>query len=90
MRVDQIGTGTAILRAADYPPFAYMRGSERFVDVRFARWCYEQGISLFSLPRKKDWFSIIPTESCLYDNFTYKSPPHVLKEIRTFAFKNGC
>ena len=90
MRVDQIGTGTAVLRAADYPPFAYMRGSERFVDVRFARWCHEQGISLFSLPRRKNWFRIIPTETSLYDSFTYESPRHVLKEIKAFAFKNGC
>ena len=50
---DQIATNSAILRPQDMPPLDYMRGSQKFVDVRLAKWSFEQGISHVALPREK-------------------------------------
>lgn len=43
--VDQVGSGLAIMRSEDVPPFDYMRSSQKFVDVRLAKWCFERGVS---------------------------------------------
>lgn len=85
--VDQVGTGSAILRGRDMPPYAYMRGSQKFVDVRLARWCFEQGITPISLPRKSGWLATEPDEHSIFLNFTQQHPWHVAREIREYAFK---
>ena len=91
--VDQIGSGTAIIRGADFPPYEFMKSSQRFVDVRLARWCFEQGIVRVSLPRKKGWLRGSDSEGVVFEetihgDFTQKHHKHVAREIRSFAFKD--
>ena len=76
------------------PPYEFMRSSQKFVDVRLARWCFERGITRVSLPRQGAW--ILPSdaegvtfEETIVDDFTMQHHAHVAKEIRTFAFKES-
>lgn len=85
--VDQIGTGTAILRGKDMPTFEYMRTSQRFVDVRLARWCFERGITPVCLPRSRDWIRVIDVDESIYNSFTTRHPSHVNAEILVYAYK---
>lgn len=86
--VDQIATCATILRSEHMPPYEYMRDSQKFVDVRLARWCFEQGITPVCLPRSEGWFPKgFDFEETIYRGFTKKDPPHVAQEIQSYAFK---
>jgi hypothetical protein len=85
--VDQIGTGTAILRGKDMPPFEYMRTSQMYVDVRLARWIFERGIMPVCLPRAANWLGAIDYDESIHRGFTTKNPQNVNAEILTYAFK---
>ena len=85
--VDQMGTGTTILRGKDMPPFEYMRTSAKYVDVRLARWCFERGIIPVCLPRAANWLEVLGVDDSIYSSFTIKNPPYVNTEILTYAFK---
>lgn len=85
--VDQLGTGTAILRGKDMPPFEYMRTSVKYVDVRLARWCFERGITPVCLPRAANWLGAVGFNESIYDSYTTKNPSYVNTEILTYAFK---
>ncbi len=85
--VDQIGTGTAIMRGKDMPSFEYMRTAAKFVDVRLAHWCFEQNIVPICLPRDNDWLQIINVDESIYSSFTTRHPAHVNSEILTYAYK---
>lgn len=91
--VDQIGSGTAVMRCVDRPPYDFMRTSQRFVDVRLARWCFERGIARVSLPRPAGW--ILPSEAAgvsfeetIFRDFTESHEAHVAREIRAYAFRD--
>ncbi|MBD3679359.1 MAG: hypothetical protein HUJ27_13305 [Rhodobacteraceae bacterium] len=85
--VDQIASGTAIIRGADMPPHEYMQGSQKFVDVRLAKWCFEQGIRPVAMPREAGWIGQVRFEETIYHGFTRQNPAHVAEEIWSFAFK---
>ncbi|NHB75430.1 hypothetical protein [Rhodobacter calidifons] len=86
--VDQLGTGCAIILGADAPPYSYMRDSRKFVDVRLARWCHEQGITPVCLPRQRDWIGTGRYgRASIHRTFTMRNPAHVAEEIWTYAFK---
>jgi hypothetical protein len=85
--VDQIGTGTVVLRGEDMPTFEYMRTSIKFVDVRFARWCFEHDIIPVCLPRSNDWMSRMEVDESIYHSFTVRNPSHVCSEILSYAYK---
>jgi len=87
--VDQLGTGTTILRGEKMPPFDFMRGSQKFVDVRFARWCFEHNISMIALPRDSNWLSWEDDEHSIFKKFTVTDPICVSREIWSFAFKRS-
>lgn len=91
--VDQIGSGTAVMRSVDRPPYEFMRTSQRFVDVRLARWCFERRIARVSLPRPAGW--ILPSEAAgvsfeetIFRDFTENHEAHVAQEIRAYAFRD--
>lgn len=86
-RVDQIGTGTAIMRGDLLPPFDYMATSQSFVDVRLAKWAFEQGIAQVVLPKADHWIQERSYESTIYNEFTRRNPSHVADEIRSYAYK---
>jgi len=87
MIVDQVASGTAVMAAADFPPYEYMQSSQKFVDVRLAKWCFEKQIKPVVLPREENWMQPLRYEETIFDDFTLENPPHVAEEIHTFAFK---
>ncbi|MBY5973857.1 glycosyltransferase [Ferrimonas balearica] len=85
--VDQIATNAAIIRGVDMPPLSFMADSQKFVDVRLARWCFERGIVPVALPKDKDWLGEVTFDETIYHGFTRKNPRHVADEILSYAFK---
>lgn len=87
--VDQIGTGAAVISGQDMPPYAYMKTSQKFVDVRMAKWCFERGIPRVGLPREDGWLGANETEESIFGDFTLHHPRNVADEIWAFAFKDS-
>ena len=85
--VEQLGTGVVVMRGSDWPGFAAMESSQRFVDVRLARLCFEAGIAQISLPRAAGWLKDRQPETSIFQDFTARDPRHVTREIRSFAYK---
>ena len=85
--VDQIATNAAVIAGADMPPYSFMAGSQKFVDVRLARWCHEKGILPVCLPRAAGWLSEERYEETIFRDFTRQNPPHVAEEIWTYAMQ---
>lgn len=90
-RVDQLGTGTVYALGRNIPAFAYMASSQKFTDVRFAHWVYEQGLEAWSLPRRKGRFPSLLGEGgtdpddTIADTFTLNWPQHVRDEVAIYA-----
>ncbi len=87
-RVHQLGSGTILALGANIPPLEYMRGSQKFVDVRYAHWLYDKGIKCWAVDRPENFLREIElpgikTET-IFKTFTRRSPDHVLDEIREF------
>lgn len=92
--VDQVATNAAVMKAREMPPYDFMKTSQKFVDVRLARWCFEQDIKRVNLPREKSWLRQCDSEGVIFEetiseDFTQKHHKHVAHEIRSFAFKDG-
>jgi hypothetical protein len=85
--VDQVATNGAMMRARDCPPYAYMRDSRKFVDVRLARWCFERGITPVVLPHEAGWLGGVAHEETIVRGFTKRNRPEVAREIRAYAFR---
>ena len=87
-RVHQLGTGTVLALGRNVPPLAYMQGSEKFVDVRFAKWLHSKGIGLWAIKRPKGFLRSFPVANeaheTIYKTFTRHNPGHVQAEIRSF------
>ena len=87
--VDQVATCAAILTGKNLPSYSYMRDSQKFVDVRLAKWAYEKGLTCVTLPREEDWLCPIRYEETIYKGFTQMNPPQVNAEIAIFAGKSS-
>ena len=85
--VDQLGSGVAIMHGADMPTYAYMRSSQKFVDVRLAKWCFEKGIAPVVLPHPEGWLIGVAFNETIHRSFTTTNPRHVADDIRTYAYK---
>lgn len=85
--MDQIATNAAIIRGPDMPPYEFMADSQKFVDVRLARWNFERGIVPVLLPRPAGWIGQVRFEDTIYRSFTCRDLPHVAAEIMSYAFK---
>lgn len=85
--VDQLGSGTLAMYGRYVPSFSYMMGSQKFVDVRLARWCYSNKLTSLCLAREAKTLQAVPFDETIFESFTLKFPENVTKEIRTFAFK---
>lgn len=86
LAVDQVATNAAVMAGSDFPPYDFMKSSQKFVDVRLARWCFEQQITPVVLPRAANWLRPIRYEETIFNDFTKTDPPHVAEEILTYAF----
>jgi len=69
------------------PSFDYMRTSQKFVDVRMARWCLSNNLKPICLPRKEQWLNEIAHDETIYESYTSCIPPAVEAEIRSFALR---
>ena len=83
--VNQLGTGCLMLPGDLMPPFDFMRTSQRFVDVRFARYCHENGIGLVCVPRPAGWVVDQEPEESIFDTYTRERQSEQLPEIVQFA-----
>ena len=83
--VNQLGTGTVMLRGYQMPSLEYMLGSERYVDVRFSRFVYEQGYPLVCIPRDEEWIVEKKIHGSIFDTFTSNWPESVVKEVQNIA-----
>lgn len=88
--VDQLGTGTVLVRGANLPGFADMETSQKFVDVRFARLACERGLNMVAIARPTKILVLRGgREGSIYQTFTRQSPENVLAESRAFAGKHS-
>lgn len=89
MYVNQLGTGVALMRGRDVPPFNTVSHGQRFIDVAAARWWFETGHPLICLPRPAEWITERePTGETIIGSFTSHNPAHVADEIYGFAYRN--
>lgn len=92
MFVDQIATNAMMALGKNVAPFSYMNGSQKFVDVRYAKWLFENGVSSVVLPRDRRFVhgmaSAHPEDNSIWATFTRRSPQNVLEEIKSFAGKS--
>lgn len=87
VRVDQIGTGTAILPARLMPNLEVMQSGKRYADVKLAQWAHQNEIPIVALPRPEGWLLGDDQEETIYSTFTSKMPNDLSREISEFAFK---
>jgi hypothetical protein len=86
--VEQVATNSAFALGKNIAPLSYMDGSQKFVDVRYAKWCFEQGLRQITIRRPINMARPLRHESeTIFRSFTVNSPDHVLDEIRSFARK---
>jgi len=87
--VEQLGTGTMMALGKNVAPLDFMLGSQKFVDVRYARWLYQRGITSWAVSRSRGFASGIDREEdgheTIWKTFTKNTPEHVFDEIRVFA-----
>ncbi|MGF1462340.1 MAG: hypothetical protein ACFB2Z_04095 [Maricaulaceae bacterium] len=84
--VNQLGTGTCFLPASLQPPLTFMDASQRYVDVRFARYQFEHDVDLVCAQREDGWMRDAPGErETIFQDFTRVWPAHVTREVQTFG-----
>jgi hypothetical protein len=83
--VNQLGTGCLMLRGDLMPPFEFMQSSQRFVDVRFARYCHENGIGMLCVGRAAGWVQDQEPEESIFESYTRVHHGEQLGEILQFA-----
>jgi hypothetical protein len=83
--VNQLGTGVMMLPGELMPTFEFMRTSQRFVDVRFARYCHENAIGMVCVPRAAGWVVDQQPEESIFETYTRERQGEQLPEIIQFA-----
>jgi len=83
--VNQLGTGCLMLPGDLMPSFEFMRSSQRFVDVRFARYCHEAGIGMLCVARDAEWVKDQEPEESIFESYTRVHHGEQLGEILAFA-----
>ncbi len=86
--VDYVGTGTVYTRGRNLPPFSAMRDAQCFTDIRFARWCHENGLTHICVARRQGLVRPQETNESIFDSFTRQLPDHVFDEVKAFGRKN--
>lgn len=83
--VNQLGTGTVFLKGYQLPSLSYMEGSQKYVDVRFSKYLYENNISLLCVPREANWQKEITVEDSIFSSFTKKWPSEIIREVQVIS-----
>jgi hypothetical protein len=84
-RVHQLGTGTVLALGRNVAPFDYMAGSQKFVDVRYARWLADRRVGCWSVPRRRGFLrpfeDLSGQRETIFQTFTRLRPPVLMDEI---------
>jgi hypothetical protein len=83
--VNQLGTGCVMIRGDLLPPFEYMQTAQRFVDVRFARYCHESRIGMICVPRPSGWVKDLEPEESIFESYTRTHHKEQLEEVLSFG-----
>lgn len=87
--VDELGTGTVFALGKNIPPLDYMLSAQKFVDVRFAKWCFEQDLARICVARPRKYIRTIHNGGpSIYGTFTKTNPPVILDEMDTYIGKS--
>lgn len=87
--VDELGTGTVLALGKNIAPLDYMATSQKFVDVRYAKWCFENNITQVSIARPRKLIRTIRNGGpSIYRAFTRNSPSVILEEMDTYVGKS--
>lgn len=85
-RVHQLGTGTMLTLGRNLAPFDVMVGSQKFVDVRYARWLAARGIGCWAAARPDNFLREVPRiqggHETIYKSFTRHAPAPFVAEVR--------
>ncbi|MBV7316767.1 hypothetical protein [Shewanella sp. NIFS-20-20] len=83
--VNQLGTGTIHCKGWQCPKLDFMRGSQKYVDLRFAVHSKRSNYPMICVERDKGWMKEIETLETIYEGFTKKWPPKVTLESQEIA-----
>ena len=79
--VNQLGTGTMMTVGKNIPPFLYMEGSQKFVDVRYGKFARENGIACCCVPRPRDWLKQLPVAESIFEDFTKNANDDFMDDV---------
>ena len=83
--VNQLGTGTVHCKGWQCPTLDYMRGSEKFVDVRFALHAMANNWPMICLARQANWLQDLEAGDSIFEGFTKTWPLSVTREVQSIA-----
>lgn len=85
----QLGTGTVAVIGRHAVRLEQMQGSTRYVDVRFAKICQENGVALVCVAREPGWLGeleeFVGNIDTIYHSFTRRPSDECLAEMKTIA-----
>ncbi len=83
--VNQLGTGTMMLKGWQMPSFEFMETSQRFVDLRIAIHAFRHKFPMICMEREKDWMIDMQTSESLFGTFTKYWPANIVAEAQEIA-----
>jgi len=87
--VDELGTGTVLAKGKNIAPLSYMASSQKFVDVRYAKWCFENNLTRICVARPRKLIHTIRNSGpSIYKTFTSSNPPQIFDEMVSYAGKS--
>jgi len=84
--VDELGTGTVFALGKNIAPLSYLETAQKFVDTRYAKWCFESKVSQVAIARPRKLIRTIRHKGpSIYRTFTVHNPPIILCEMDAFV-----
>lgn len=83
--VNQLGTGTMMLKGWQMPSFEFMETSQKFVDLRIAVHAFRQKYPMICIAREKDWMVDMEAGESLFGTFTKYWASHIVAEAQEIA-----
>ena len=87
--VDQLGTGTMLVRGRNLPSHQDLPGGETMADARYARWCHDRDLDRVAVARRRGLIRTIRVEGpSIYSRHNAHLPPKLVEEQARFAGKS--
>ncbi|MBA2127188.1 hypothetical protein DLM45_13290 [Hyphomicrobium methylovorum] len=83
--VNQLGTGTVLLKGFQMPSRPFLAGSERYVDLRFAVYAHRNRWPMVCVPREANWLNEQESGTSIFADFTERWPEAVVRESQEIA-----